>query len=107
MIRATSARTRLSYVERVAAARLRVDPILRPTIDNDKSSWLSSVAVWDFAGHGPAGIRPISLQHHQKFPTQLGYQRRFSALFGCAHQRLGLHGRLTIALWQSGQPMDL
>jgi hypothetical protein len=67
----------------------------------------SSVAVWDFAGKGPAGIRPISLQHHQKFLTQLGYQRRFSALFGCAHQRLSLHGRLTIALWQSGQPMAL
>lgn len=34
----------------------------------------SSVVVWDFAGKGPAGSRPISLERHQKFLTQLVYQ---------------------------------
>jgi hypothetical protein len=30
-----------------------------------------SVVVWDFSGKGPAGSKPISLDHHKKFLTQL------------------------------------
>jgi WD40 repeat protein len=51
----------------------------------------SSVVVWDFAGKGPAGSRPVSLEHHQKFLTQLAYQNTGEILAsGCEDWLLAL-----------------
>jgi len=52
----------------------------------------SSVVVWDFAGKGPAGSSPISLEHHQRFLTQLAYQNSGEILAS------GCEGGL-LALW--------
>jgi WD40 repeat protein len=51
----------------------------------------SSVVVWDFAGKGPAGSSPISLEHHQRFLTQLAYQNSGEILAsGCEDGLLAL-----------------
>jgi WD40 repeat protein len=52
----------------------------------------SSVVVWDFAGKGPAGSRPISLEHHRKFLTQLAYQNSGEILASACEDGL-------VALW--------
>lgn len=59
-----------------------------------------SVVVWDFSGKGPAGSKPISLDHHKKFLTQLVYQNAGEILAsGCAD---GL-----LALWHPGAKRPL
>jgi WD40 repeat protein len=56
--------------------------------------------VWDFSRKGPAGSKPISLDHHKKFLTQLVYQNAGEILAsGCAD---GL-----LALWHPGAKRPL
>jgi WD40 repeat protein len=51
-----------------------------------------SIVVWDFSGKGPAGSKPVSLEHHEKFLTQLAYQNSGEILASACEGGL-------VALW--------